>query len=269
MTDGARTGSMATAIGLFLNQIHRTAQSDAGQRGHLTGAACRVLHEGGAAVKRLSWVGRFSVVQRSAECAHAHPQGRGHRAAGPAGPQFGVEEFRQVIRSRHVQARTVPLRARRHPVQVPPPDVAGELRCRPRLPHPAVAVARAGWSTRTRRGHRRDRQHAAGPQPPAVGDVLRAGPGQRPHRGGRQDPPRAGRRRRVGQPDRARHGPAGRPADRRQTIVPDPPPGARQAAGLGVRRPSAPDRPGAGDGQVHRRTGWPGSGAAPASSPPS
>jgi acetyl esterase/lipase len=25
MTDGARTGSMATAIGLFLNQIHRTS----------------------------------------------------------------------------------------------------------------------------------------------------------------------------------------------------------------------------------------------------
>ena len=35
-----------------------------------------------------------------------------------------------------LQARPVPLRADRHPVQVPPPDVAGERRGRPRVPRP-------------------------------------------------------------------------------------------------------------------------------------
>ena len=28
MTDGTRTGAMATAIGLFLNQIHRTSGTE-------------------------------------------------------------------------------------------------------------------------------------------------------------------------------------------------------------------------------------------------
>ena len=52
-----------------------------------------------------------------------------------------------------LQARSVPLRARRHPVQVPPPDVAGELRGRPRLPRPAVpgGQRRAAGASSTRR----------------------------------------------------------------------------------------------------------------------
>ena len=54
------------------------------------------------------------------------------------GRQFGIDEFRQVIHGRLLQTRPVPLSARRHPVQVPPPDVAGELRGRPRVPRPAV-----------------------------------------------------------------------------------------------------------------------------------
>jgi acetyl esterase/lipase len=36
MTDGARTGPMSTAIGLFLNQIHRNRNADRGERGHLS-----------------------------------------------------------------------------------------------------------------------------------------------------------------------------------------------------------------------------------------
>ena len=48
---------------------------------------------------------------------------------------------------------------------------------------------------------RRDRQHPAGPQPPAVGDVRRRGPRRQPHRDHPQGPPRAGRRCGVGQPD--------------------------------------------------------------------
>ena len=110
-----------------------------------------------------------------------------------------------------LQAGPVPLPARRHPVQVPPPDVAGELRGRPRLPRAAVTGSTApGGRRELDEADRRDRQHPAGPQQAAVGDVLHRGPGQRPDRGARQDPPRAGRRRRVGQPAGARDGPAGR-----------------------------------------------------------
>ena len=55
-----------------------------------------------------------------------------------------------------LQARAVPLRARRHPVQVPPSDVAGELRGRPRLPRPARtgSTARVAGVSSTRRSAR-------------------------------------------------------------------------------------------------------------------
>ncbi len=66
------------------------------------------------------------------------------------GRTFGVEEFRQVIRGgRLYKLDPLPLSAGHHPVQVPPPDVAGELRRRPELPHPPVAGEGAGWQART------------------------------------------------------------------------------------------------------------------------
>ena len=90
-----------------------------------------------------------------------------------------------------------------------------------------LAAARPGRSPRARRGDRRDRQHPAGPQPSAVGDVLRRGPGQQPDRGGRQDPPRTGRRRRLGEPDGPRHG-SDSPAPESGPYVPDPAPTKRE-----------------------------------------
>ncbi len=45
MTDGARTGSVATAIGLFLNQIHRNRTPDDGQRGYIDASGRRYRGE--------------------------------------------------------------------------------------------------------------------------------------------------------------------------------------------------------------------------------
>ncbi len=135
-----------------------------------------------------------------------------------------------------LQARPVPLSARRHPVQVPPSDVAGELRGRPRVPRPAVPRRQPRRPPPTRRGRRPDRQHPAGSQPAAVGDVLHRGPGQRPHRGARQDPPCARRRRRVGEPAGARHGSAARV--HRPIGIPTPPTRRRPRASCCARRSS-------------------------------
>ena len=134
------------------------------------------------------------------------------------GRTFGVEEFRKVIHGTAPQARPVPLRARRHPVQDAPPDVAGELRGRPRLSRPPVPGGQPRRPPPAGRGGRQDREHPAGPQQAAVGDVLHRGVGQRPDRGAGQDPSRAGRRCRVGQPAGARDGPAGRAAIRSRLL---------------------------------------------------
>ena len=106
----------------------------------------------------------------------------------------------------------------RHPVEAAPPDVGRERRHRLRLPPAAGVGARAGRTPRTRPAHRRDRQHAAGPQPSAVGDVRRRGPRRRPGRGHPQGAPRAGRRRRVGEPDGAGPSSRSRPSSRRRRI---------------------------------------------------
>ena len=131
---------------------------------------------------------------------------------------FGVEEFRQVIGGRlykldpfRYELVDIPFEFH-HPMWRENCEVDLDYHIRP------WRVRRAGRPPRTRRGDRPDRQHSAGPQPSAVGDVLRRGPGQRPDRGGRQDPPRAGRRCRLRQPDGARHGSAARaPVDDEST----------------------------------------------------
>src|SRR6478752_10401236 len=129
------------------------------------------------------------------------------------GRQFGIDEFRQVIHSR-LYKLDLPLRARRHPIQVSPPDVAGELRGRPRLPRPSLPGRQPRRTSPARRGGGPDRQHPAGPQQATVGDVLHRGPGQRQDRGARQDSPRVGRRGRIGQSVGAWDGPANGSAGR-------------------------------------------------------
>ena len=209
-------------------------------------------------MKRLSGLGRGTAVFRDAHRAHAHPQAGGHRTRRPRGPHV---RHRRVPRGHPrpaLQTRPVPLSARRHPVQVPPPDVAGELRGRPRLPRPAVPRRQPRRPPPTGRGGRQDRQHAAGPQQAAVGDVLHRGSGQRPDRGARQDPPRAGRRRGVGQPAGAGDGSADRAAARPGFLRDRPRAEHGRAGALGVRRPHAPDRPAARRDALHRAGHRPG-----------
>ncbi len=108
------------------------------------------------------------------------------------------------------------------------------------------------------RSGRQDREHPAGPQQAAVGDVLHRGAGQRPDRGARQDPPRAGRRCRVGQPAGARDGPAGRAAGRSRLLRNRSRAEHGRAGALGIRRPHAPHRPAARRDALHRAGHRPG-----------
>ena len=142
--------------------------------------------------------GRHAAVQRDAQPAHPHAEGGGHRR----------RRLRRRVQLRRVPphhpappapARPAALPARRHPVEAAPSDVDGELRRRPRLPPAPGAGPEPRRTPRTRPGHRRDRQHAPGPRPPAVGVPFRRGDGRRPLRADRQGAPHAGRRCRFGQ----------------------------------------------------------------------
>ena len=143
------------------------------------------------------------------------------------GRRFGVEEFRKVIHGRLYKLEPFRYQLIDIPLQDPPPDVAGELRGRPRLPRAPVPRRQSRRPPPAGRGGRQDREHPAGPQQAAVGDVLHRGVGQRPHRGAGQDPSRAGRRRRVGQPAGSRDGPSGRAASRYATPMQPTRPRAR------------------------------------------
>ncbi len=76
------------------------------------------------------------------------------------GRTFGIDEFREVIHGPAPQARPVPVSARRHPAEDAPPDVAGELRGRPRIPRPPVPRRQSRRPPPAGRGGRQDRQHA-------------------------------------------------------------------------------------------------------------
>ena len=187
-------------------------------------------------------MGRCAAVQRDADGAHAHPQAGRDRRVRAEGPSI---RHRRVPRSHPwpaPQTRPVLLSARRHPVQDAPPDVAGELRGRSRLPRPVVPRRQPGRSTPTRRGGRQDRQHGAGSQQAAVGDVLHRGPGQWSDRGAGQDPPRARRRCRFGQSVGPRDGPADRLTP---TAIPMPAnPRRPRANSCGRQWPTTCDRSG-------------------------
>ena len=88
-------------------------------------------------------LGCGAAVQRDAERAHAHPQDRDHRHS--IRPAAALPSTRSG-RSSPVgwTSSSLRLSADRRAVQVPPPDVAGELRDRLRIPHPAVAGGRSG-----------------------------------------------------------------------------------------------------------------------------
>ena len=132
---------------------------------------------------------------RDAGNPHAHAQDRRARCVRRSdGYDFDV--FRAVAFPRlqamaplRYQLVDIPLKLH-HPMWVLNDDIDFDYHVR-RMPG-----ARARRPPRTRPVDRRDRQHAAGPQPPAVGDVRRRGAGRRPHRDHPQGPPRAGRRRR-------------------------------------------------------------------------
>ena len=144
------------------------------------------------------------------------------------------------------QARPVPLPARRHPVQVPPPDVAGELRGRPRLPRPAVP------GRQPRRPPPTGRTRSAGSPAPRWTAASRCGrctssrvwPTAASRCSARSTTrwPTASHR-----PTCWRGGWTCRPAAARSSTRTQPiPRRAGRAAALGVRRPHAPDRPAAG-----------------------
>ena len=169
---------------------------------------------------------------------------------------FDIDAFRQVIAGRMdkleplgYQLIDIPLKFH-HPMWRENCEVDFNYHIRP------WQAGRPGWSPRTGRGDRTDRQHPAGSCPPAVGDVLRRGPGQRPDRGGGQDPPRTRRRRRFGEPDGPRHGPD---ADAAARLI-YARSGAHHAAadGVGVRGPPAPHRADPRDDPLHRAGRRPG-----------
>ena len=101
-------------------------------------------------------MGRCAAVQRDAERAHAHPQARGdrHLASSAAASSASTSSVRSSTAGSTSSTRSAT--ARRHSVQVPPPDVAGELRGRPRLPRPPVpgGQPRAAVASSTRRSAR-------------------------------------------------------------------------------------------------------------------
>ncbi len=233
MTDGARTGSVGDGDRIVPQPDSPKPIADAGQRGYIAPP----VGQGGAG-ETAQRLGRGPAVQRDAQRAHAHAQAGGDRrstisAAGRSASTSSVE----VIHGRLHKLDPFRYELVDIPVQVPPSDVAGELRGRPDLPRAALSGRQSRRAARARRGGRPDRQHAAGPQPAAVGDVLHRGPGRRPNRGARQDPSRAGRRGRVGQPDGARHGSAGRAAGTTATRMPPIPP-PRRASCCGRRSPT-------------------------------
>ena len=122
-----------------------------------------------------------------------------------------------------------------------------------------VPSRQSGRPAPVRRRGRHDREHPAGPQQAAVGDVLDRRSRQRPHRGTRQDPPRAGRRRGVGQPAGARAWICSQAANRRRLVY-----NRSRTRPLGelrahrVRRSHAPDRPAARCDALHRAGHRPG-----------
>ena len=168
-------------------------------------------------------VGCGTALQRDAECAHAHHQGRGDRA-GCRRSGFGVDEFRDVIAGRLdklvplcYQLIDVPLKFH-HPMWRETatsiaPTTSGPSGWPPR----AVAAS----STRRSGGSPALRWIVAA----RCGRCIRRGSGQQPHRGGRQDPPRARRRRRLGEPDGPRHRSDPDPAGR--VLLTDPAPSNR------------------------------------------
>ena len=150
------------------------------------------------------------------------------------GRKFGIEEFRRSstagstssIRSA-IELIDIPFKFH-HPMWRENCEVDLDYHVRP------YRVDSAGRTSPARRGGRQDRQHAAGPQPATVGDVLHRGPRQRPDRGAGQDPSRAGRRGGVGEPAGAGNGPAGRA--RRPTGIPTPPIPPRRRVSWCARR---------------------------------
>ena len=127
MTDGARTGPTATAIGLFLNQIHRNWTSVGAKDAHLTPPTCRVSVGRRKPVKRLSGWDAFLLYS---EAPNVHMHTLKIAIIELAGHGWAVVRSRGVP-SRHrrpaLQAGAVSLRTCRHSDAVPPPDVAGEL----------------------------------------------------------------------------------------------------------------------------------------------
>src|SRR5271168_3988534 len=80
--------------------------------------------------------GRHAALQRDAEPAHAHAEGGGHRRGGLR-RRVQLRGFPAPSASPAALAGPVALQARRDPLAVTSPDVAGELRGRPGLPPPA------------------------------------------------------------------------------------------------------------------------------------
>ena len=169
------------------------------------------------------------------------------------GRQFGIDEFRQVIARPALQARSVLLSARRHPVQVPPPDVAGELRGRPRTTTSgrtaSTAPAAAANSTRRSAGSPAPRWTAASRCGRCTSSRVWPTAGSRCSARSTTRWPTASRRRtcwRAGWTcSRVR-----RPIVTRTQRI--PPPTKRRTGAHGVRRPHAPDRPAARGDALHR-----------------
>ncbi len=132
-------------------------------------------------------------------------------------------------------ARAAALPAGRHPVAAAPPDVDAGLSGGPRLPPAPGARSGSRRPSRTRSGDRRDRQHAAGPHPPAVGVLLRRGDGRRPLRTHRQGAPHPGRRCGLGQSACAADGSGRVRREKNATNHPTVPCARRQAGCCGRR----------------------------------
>ena len=203
-------------------------------------------------MKTAQRVGRGTAVQRDAERAHAHAQARGHRARRSRRarlrrrgvPQGHPRRLYKLDPFRY-QLVDIPFKFH-HPMWRENCEVDLDYHVRP------YRVDSPGGRRELDEAVGRDRQHAAGPQPPAVGDVLHRGAGRRPDRGARQDPPRAGRRRRLGESAGARDGSADGAAGRPGLLCHRPGAEPSGAGAHGVRRPHAPDGPHPGRDALHR-----------------
>ena len=205
MIDGARTGSAATRHRV-VPQPDSSNHVRSGPKRLSEPAALVRSPMGRGSGETAQRLGCGAAVQRNAERAHAHHQGRRDRRHGLRRRASTSTRSAQSLRRRLHKLEPLRYQLVDIPLKFHHPMWRENVRGRLELPPPpgAAAPPRAAAASSTRLIG----EIASTPldrSPPAVGDVLRRGPGQRPVRGDRQDPPRAGRRRRLGEPDG--HGP--------------------------------------------------------------